>query len=124
MVVVNGQEGAEYDGIAEHYRSLSPDGKRVAYVALKDAKMLVVVDGQEGPEYDAIDKATPVFSPDGKRVVYRAQKGEKKLVVVDGQEGPEYHWIGTLSFSPGDVLEYPAVKENSFYRIRYGPSLR
>ena len=85
MVEVNGQEGAEYDGIAEHYRSLSPDGKRV---------------------------------------VYRAQKGEKKLVVVDGQEGPEYHWIGTLSFSPGDVLEYPAVKENSFYRIRYGPSLR
>lgn len=55
--------------------------------------------------------------------MYRAQKGDKKLVVVDGKEGPEYDWIGTLSLSPGDVLEYPALKENSLYSIRYGPSL-
>ncbi|HYM74830.1 MAG TPA: hypothetical protein VE377_02540 [Candidatus Dormibacteraeota bacterium] len=66
---------------------ISPDGKRIAYVALRDGKLLVVVDGREGPEYDAIDKGTPVFSSDGKRVAYTAQKGGKWLVVVDGQEG-------------------------------------
>jgi len=45
-VVVDGQGGDEYDGIAVGSLRFSSDGKRVAYVALKDDKFSVVVDGQ------------------------------------------------------------------------------
>ncbi|HYL11749.1 MAG TPA: hypothetical protein VEV41_01865 [Terriglobales bacterium] len=123
-MVVDGKAGAKYDAIGEGAPIFSPDGKRVAYAAQKGAKLFVVVDGKAGAEYDTIGGGTLVFSPDGKRVAYGARKGANWLVVVDGQEGAEYAWIGTLSFSPGGVLEYLATKEESLYRIRYEPSLQ
>ncbi|MFH1009684.1 MAG: hypothetical protein V1784_00440, partial [bacterium] len=111
VVVVDGQEGKEYDKIGILSLEFSPDGKRVAYRALRGDKQLVVVDGQEGKEYneigegdpifssdatyldsvlDKFQQRTPIFSPDGKRFAYRAQRGYMHLVVVDGQEGKEY----------------------------------
>ncbi len=85
---MDGQAGAEYDGIAAGSMIFSADGKRMAYVAQKGAKQMVVVDGEAGPEYDEIGKGTLIFSADGKRVAYGAQKGAKRFVVVDGQAGP------------------------------------
>lgn len=61
---------------------ISPDGKRIAYVALRDGKLLVVVDGREGAKYDDLGQGSMIFSADGKRVAYTAQKGGKWLVVV------------------------------------------
>ena len=54
LVVVDGVEGKEYDGIGEGTPVFSPDSKRVAYAAARGAKQLVVVDGVEGKEYDGI----------------------------------------------------------------------
>jgi hypothetical protein len=65
LVVVDGQEGAEYDGILEGGLLFSPDGQRVAYRAQKGEKWLVVVDGQAGAEYDVIGKGSLVFGPEG-----------------------------------------------------------
>ena len=48
--------------------TVTPDSRRVAYVARRGGKWLVVVDGVEGKEYDAI--GAPLFSPDGQRVAY------------------------------------------------------
>lgn len=62
LVVVDGVEGKEYDGIGEWSALSSPDSKRVAYGARRGKKWLVVVDGVEGKEYDRfIRGSTLVF---------------------------------------------------------------
>ncbi len=72
IVVVDGQEGPEYDMIFQVGPIFSPDGKRLAYAAKKGQKWLVVMDGHEGPEYDGIDRLD--FSPNGKRLIYGAKR--------------------------------------------------
>ena len=83
---------------------VSPDNRRVAYVAGVGGKPLVVVDGKEGKIYDSISigAGTPIFSPDSRRVAYVAKAGDKSLVVVDGKEEKQYDGImeGTPIFSP------------------------
>ena len=54
--------------------AVSPNNKRVAYVAKRGGKLLVTVDGVEGKEYDGIWVGSLVFSPDSERVVYGAQQ--------------------------------------------------
>lgn len=68
----------------------SPDGRRTAYVALKNAHHVVVVDGIEGPAFDRIAIGAPVFSPDSRRVAYFAERAGKSILVIDGVEGPAY----------------------------------
>lgn len=94
-VVVDGQIGAEYDGIGRGSLLFSPDGTRVAYRAKKGKKWVVVVDGQAGAEYDDIAAGSLTFSPDGKHLAYVAFQGDGLLAVVDGQAGVEYEGIGT-----------------------------
>ena len=65
FVVIDGQAGPAYDGIAGGSPVFSPDGQRVAYGAQKGGKQLVVIDGRPGPEYDGIVKGGPVFRSDG-----------------------------------------------------------
>jgi len=112
---VDGHESAQYDGLSALI--FSPDGKRVAYVAIKGQKQMVVVDSQEGTEYDGILGAI-AFSPNGQRVAFSAMRGKKKLVVVDGRESPpEYDEIGegSLVFSPdGKRIAYTAARGNKW----------
>jgi Tol biopolymer transport system component len=87
---------------------ISPDSKRVAYVAVSRGfftgeKKFVIVDGTEEKQYDDIGATMlTFFSPDSKRVAYGARAGNRWLVVVDGKEGRPYEGIGagSLSFSP------------------------
>ena len=72
---------------------LSPDGRRLAYIAIVDEKSIMVVDGLEGKSYDAISGA-PIFSPNSQRVAYLAVAGTEQMVVVDGIEGSPYEGIG------------------------------
>ena len=100
LVVVDGVEGKEYDGIGVGTLLFSADSKRVAYVAGRGGKLLVVVDGVEGKEFDGIGKGTLVFSPDSQRVAYVASRGGMQLVVADGVEGKEYDGAANPVFSP------------------------
>jgi WD40 repeat protein len=87
--------------------TISPDGKRVAYVAKAGKKCVVVVDGKKGEEYDSCLRVA--FSPDGKRTAYVATKGKKAFVVVDGVKGKEYLTVGQPVFSPdGKTVAYNA----------------
>lgn len=47
LVVVDGVEGKEYDGIGPNNPVFSPDSKRVAYQAWGKGKELLVIDGVE-----------------------------------------------------------------------------
>jgi hypothetical protein len=125
MVVVDGQEGAEYDAIREDTLIFSADGKRVAYRAWKSEKCMVVVDGEASAEYDAIAEGSPIFSADSRHVAYRAWKGARRLVVVDGQEAGAEYYDGIVkngpTFHSDGVLEYLGIKDNSLYRVKYIP---
>ena len=118
LVVVDGQEGKEYDGIGALL--FSPDGQRVAYGAQHGAKWLVVVEGQEGKKYDGISEGTPLFSGDSRRVAYGAQIGAKWLVVVDGQYGKIYDFFlrgSRLIFDSSNALHNLSAWHNEFFRV-------
>jgi len=106
IVVVDGKEGEQYDGIGKDSLIFSPDSKRVACAAGIGEKWFIVVDGKEGEQYDGIGKDSLIFSPDSKRVACAAKIGKwlisnKWFVVVDGKEGKQYDGIGTDPiFSP------------------------
>jgi hypothetical protein len=86
----------------------SPDGKRVAYEALRlevasryryAYRSFVVLDGIEGSVYDFVHDLT--FSPDSQHIAYWAQRGKKWLLVVDTSEKQEVDELPlSLTFSP------------------------
>jgi hypothetical protein len=103
-IVINGSKGQTYDEIEQ--LTVSPDGKRVAFVAKKAGKMFVVVDGTEGKKYDFIKNLK--FSPDSQHTAYCVGEGiythvdnpngvggaedmaQKMFVVIDNNEGKKY----------------------------------
>jgi len=87
LVVLDGQPVSTGEEILTFV--LSPDGKRVADIAMKGDKKVVVVDGQPGLCYNDIEEHSLNFSPDGKHVAYEACQGDNQfVVVVDGKPGP------------------------------------
>jgi hypothetical protein len=78
-VVRNGSPGKVYASIGKV--ALSPDGRHVAYGALRDGTWHMVLDVQEGPPFAAVQ--LPVFSPDGAHLAYLAMAGDRWHLVVD-----------------------------------------
>lgn len=134
VVVVNGQEGKEYDDIAGDSLTFSPDSKRVAYIAgRRDGKVFAVVDGQEGKDYDHIASDSLTFSPDSKHVAYVGvsgcekesllgkwtARGGKSFLVVDGQENKAYENIlNRVFFSPDSKrIAYVAGPEKRWFVV-------
>jgi hypothetical protein len=118
LVVVDGVEGKEYDGIGPGSLVFSPEGKRVAYAALRGDKWLVVVDGVEGKKYDRIGGV--LFCPDGRCVTYTVRRGGKWLIVVDGAEGNEYDGFlrgSRIVFDNPRSLHTLAVRRGEFFRV-------
>lgn len=88
-VVVDGNQGKQYDNITE--LKFGPNGKRFAYAAWSGRTMYAVVDGKEQKNYRWVMNIT--FSPDSKRVAYSAgvmREYIEQFVVVDGIEGKRY----------------------------------
>ena len=75
--------------------TVSPDCRRVAYIARSGEKRLVIVDGQEQKEYDRIERDSLLFSPDSQQVAYVVREGRKWFVVVDEVEQKHYDGIRT-----------------------------
>jgi hypothetical protein len=53
LIVVDGVEGREYDGIGSATLRFSPDSKRLAYLAQRGDEWRIVVDEAESEAYDA-----------------------------------------------------------------------
>ena len=98
-VVHDGKAGLRYRDVQLGYPGFSPDGKRLAYVAI-DAKgaNFVVLDGKPLGRYEGIGWG--VFSPDSKRLAYTALRKGRQVVVCDGKEGKAYHEVFYPLFSP------------------------
>ena len=92
----------------------SPDGRQVAYPALRGGRMTCVVDGVEQEWHDWVGR--PVFSPDGARLMYAAERGTGFALVVDGTPEGELSQppVGRYCFSPdGRRYAYGAVSRRA-----------
>ncbi|MBI5118773.1 PD40 domain-containing protein [Candidatus Poribacteria bacterium] len=122
VVIWNGKEHGPYGHIGA--LKLSPDAKRLAFVAQEKGseKVFVIVDGKAGRKYDGIDDVSIEFSPDSNRLAYVAsKKGKKKpFMVIDGDEDNGFSSIerGSLVFSPdGKRYAYRCQDEGSNWRV-------
>ena len=118
MVVVDGQAGAEYDGISSLI--FSADGKRVAYAAQKGAKVVGGGGRPGGPRSTTgIGKGTLIFSADGKRVGDTAQKGREAVGGGGRPERvPETTEYAPLIFSAdGKRVAYVAGKDKKRFVV-------
>lgn len=77
FIVTNNIEGKKYDDI--HNLTLSPDGKKIIYVAEEKKQEFVVVDGKEGEKYDRIFS----LKTHDNLLVYFARKGNEIWKVVE-----------------------------------------
>jgi hypothetical protein len=115
-MIVDAVEGPGFS--AMHRPVMSPDGKRVAYAAMKaNTRWSMVVDGQSGPEFEAL--SLPVFSPDGRQVAYMAKRDNKHhLLMLNGIEGPVYEEMICFFFSSdGKHLAYSARRGKKAYVV-------
>jgi|HubBroStandDraft_1064217.scaffolds.fasta_scaffold81492_2 hypothetical protein len=63
---------------------LSPNKRRIAYIAKTGDNEAVFADGKQGRPYSKLGDLA--FSPDSLHVTYEAKVGDKWIAVVDGQE--------------------------------------
>jgi len=94
--------GLVHPNMQKHSLVISPDGRRVAYVArASEGKDMVVVDGEAQKEYEFVKDASLVFSPDSQRLAYiaRVSAGET-FIVLDREEQAFYYDIDDMIFSP------------------------
>jgi len=69
--------------------TVSPDCRKIAFVALSADKQYVVINGKDQGKYDEI-LGRPIFSPDSKKVAYVVRMGGEKFVVINGKEEKPY----------------------------------
>jgi len=111
-MVVDGKAGPAFHRIGA-YR-FSPDGKQIAYMAVKDDETgMMVHDGEVGDEYRQI--GIPIFSPDGSHLAYYAVQDGQWFVVKDGEKGPPFVVGENPVFCPkGERMAYVAQKGDRY----------
>jgi hypothetical protein len=119
--VVDGIPSAEYDQI-KFPPVFSPDSKRIAYEVKSGEKWFEVLDGRESGECGLV-YVGPAFSQDSRHIVYLCKNGMTFSLVLDGQPGSAYDQILLADniFSPGDIVEFLGVRDNSLYRVKSIP---
>lgn len=106
MVLDGKKTGKMYDQV--YFPTFSPNGKRLAYLAIRGGDAFWVVDGREGKKFKTMYGPITafnnfVFSSDSGHFGYEINTEDKQLVVVDGQEQGKdgfYSHNGRLTFSP------------------------
>ena len=116
VVIFNGKELGAYDEI--QWTSISPNGRRFAYVGKREGKFVLYVDGKEASaRYDRIMDVH--FSPDSKRLAFTGWRGEHRYLVSDGKELTSHESFGRgITFSPDSKhLAYVARHGGSMFIV-------
>lgn len=120
VVVINGEEGKEFDRVGN--LTFTADGKTWAYAVSALKKEFFLINNVPTKEYDRVAGNSFTFSPDSKRHSYVGLRGEGKdtkyAVVIDGQEQPETTGVGRLFFSPDSArTAYTSRKDEKLTSI-------
>lgn len=141
VMVVDGQEGPEFDRVREPY--FSADSKHVAYVGFRGKECALVMDGKERGSYPGVgmslyyingrtplrraeNKFCPVAFSSTDRFAFVACKGrrngeDRDVVVIDGKESPEYDDVQGIEFSPdAQHVAYAARKGGKMLVVQDG----
>ena len=122
-LVVDGQEGAEYDGILNtHVSADNPDPHGVVWYQPQHGVWEFSEPGSTiapSIKFGAHDLVQ--FSPDSKKIAYWARKGERWVLVSDGSEEGPYEAPGCIYFSPDSVhLAYTASTARKWFVVLDG----
>jgi Tol biopolymer transport system component len=111
--MVHGVRHAEF----EDYTSLqwSPDGKRLAYAAMKEGSHYVVLDGKRSEPYGSVWELT--WSPDGRTLVYSAKIDQDHFYVLDGKRGEPFDSVRDFTFSPDGKTYAYAANEGTWMMV-------
>ncbi len=95
VIGVDHKAGDELTGLDTRFPpTLSPDGRRLAFLAEVGGRPRIVVDGAPILQFEAAPMP-PVFSLDGEHLAFVAKEGAgKQRVIVDEVAGPEFDEIG------------------------------
>ena len=116
ILVTDEKEGKPYDLLVSESLRISPDSKRIAFIAADKAvspdKVFYVIDGTQSALYDNLVKNAFHFSPDSKRIAFQAVRAKGAAFIINGIEGKEYTEIVAAQFSPdSNRFAYLARKE-------------
>jgi len=101
---------------------VSPDARRLAWIAPQGRAATVFLDGQTLGTYDEIRDGSLAFSPDSRHFTYQGIRSkDQHFVVVDGQESGPYQRSANVIFSPdGNHHAYMAKSSGQWRVIRDG----
>lgn len=123
-VLHNRQSFGDYAGVES--LTLSPDGRRIAFVIPENGRLRMVVDGTMGMPFDQI--GTPVFTPDSRHLAYKAKSGELWRLVVDGKQAEARYLVyGEPRMSrglSGIVVMEKSSEQGPFAIVAYAPDLK
>ena len=102
--------------------SLSPDGKRIAFVSGRDGNAEIYSQNIDGSDLRRLTDhpardAFPTYSPDGTQIVFNSNREDEKLDVyimnIDGSN------VRRLTYGPGDDEEFPGCWSPDGTRLFY-----
>src|SRR5882672_8738902 len=89
---------------------VSPDSRRLGFIARRGNKEFAVVDGISSEEFDAIPSPL-TFSPNASSVAFIARNGNEQFAVVDGRRSEAYDRVDAPTFSPDSArFAYAAAR--------------
>jgi hypothetical protein len=108
--------------------TLSPDGKRLAYIGVEGKTQMLVLDGKVVAESTGSDSGGDLanaiaFSPDNQRFAYSHRRGGRWILWVDGHEGEAFDAFGKASirFSPNSRrIAFAAVNQGKWLVVADG----
>lgn len=126
FVVVNGEDGEEYDAIQEKSLRMSEDGKHWGYVGMREngtkkAYFVAVDDKAYGP-YDGVSTSL-LFSGNSEHWAFSARNGPRSFLMIDGKEVEilgKYTHGGPVLSPDGKHLVYNIVDEVNYSIVRDG----
>jgi hypothetical protein len=121
MVVEDGHEGQELEGIMPLGLGFTAGAGHLIYVARRDGRPRVVIDGVEGLPFDSLDP--PVLAPKGDRWAAIATLGGARLVLTDRGPGHAYAWVGSPVWSDDGSETGYLARRGSQSLIVHGPGI-
>ncbi|ABQ24716.1 PD40 domain-containing protein [Geotalea uraniireducens] len=106
----------EYAGVESV--TLSPDGRRLAFVIPENGKFRMVIDGRMGRPFEQI--GSPVFTPDSRHLAYKVKSGALWRLIVDEKLADERFLVyGEPRMSKGlsRIIIMEKASEQSPYAI-------